>query len=181
MHLLTKADVITRHRGQYRDEADDYKSWWRLARRSHVPTIDVRWSGRNGVGGNSSMISRARARAQRARSAADPGGTIAKLPEPLQRPQYCLSVAQFVGRRKRPTRVDGGGASTAAKDGTNSGPGARSGRSARSRKRSARSVARKVRAGGLVAESRNHWHGGRRPTSPKPRELKAARLNDGDI
>jgi hypothetical protein len=29
---------------------------------------------------------------------------IAKLPEQLKRPQYCLSVAQFVGRRKRPAR-----------------------------------------------------------------------------
>jgi hypothetical protein len=34
---------------------------------------------------------------------------IAKLPGLLKRPQYCLSVAQFVGRRERPARVDGGG------------------------------------------------------------------------
>jgi hypothetical protein len=39
---------------------------------------------------------------------------IAKLPELLKRPQYCLSVTQFVGRRKRPARVDGGGANTTA-------------------------------------------------------------------
>jgi hypothetical protein len=39
---------------------------------------------------------------------------IAKLPELLKRPEYYLSVAQFVGRRKRPARRDGGGANTTA-------------------------------------------------------------------
>jgi hypothetical protein len=87
---------------------------------------------------------------------------IAELPELLKRPQYRLSVAQFVGRRKRPAGVDGGGDSAAAARGgpsSHSGPGrpcARSGRGTRSG-RGARSVAREVRAGGLVAESRNHF------------------------
>jgi hypothetical protein len=39
---------------------------------------------------------------------------IAELPELLKRPQYCLSVAQFVGWRKRPAWRNGGGGSTAA-------------------------------------------------------------------
>jgi hypothetical protein len=96
---------------------------------------------------------------------------IAELPELLKRPQYCLSVAQFVGRRKRSANRDRGAASSIAREGppAYSGPGARSrpsarpvggtrsGRGARSRKRGARSVARGVRADGLVAESRNHF------------------------
>jgi hypothetical protein len=80
------------------------------------------------------------------------------------------SVAQFVGRRKRPANRDRGATSTAREGppghtgpGARSRPsarpvgGARSGRGARSRKRGARSVARAVRADGYVAESRNHF------------------------